>query len=801
VDDAQWLDRLSAQVLAFAARRLGAESVALLFTVRETPPELHGFPSLTLEGLQPEHAAALLDSTVGSVLDPQVRERIIAETRGNPLALLALPRGTWAHSLAGGYATPDGNALTGQIEESFRTEVSRLDDASQRLLVLAAAEPTGDPLVLRRAAATLDLEIPPHPWAALAHLIEFAPRVRFRHPLIRSAVYSTADPAERQAAHRALSKSTAAGDPDRRAWHLAQSVEVPDELIAAELERSADRARARGGSAAAGAFLTRASELSPDRAMRAQRALNAAETHFLSGDSPAALRLLATAEAGPLTDHERARVDLLKGQMTFYGERSPKAAGLLLAAARRLEPYDVGVARETYLEALLAAAYAGPGQRGVTAPDLAAAARRATAPSGTPRPIDLLLDGWATWLADGPASGTGAIGRAAQALLEESEPSRESRRWMWAGVAACMEAWDDERFPALAERQVELARGSGALILLGSMALLQLAAARILCGRLREAQTLLEEALRTCELTGSRKPYYAMLVLAGWRGQRTEIDQLQPEVINQTRLFGEDASLGMMEFGKALLHNGAGEYQLALTAAKAATQRAPYLYRSLVLMELLEAAVRTEHYRCAQDALTLINRWTQASPSTWARGVGACARALLADGNDADALYRTAIEALGSGNCTPYLGRARLLYGEWLRREGRRVEARQQLRAAHDLLVSIDLLGFAARAARELEATSETSRKRRAEARDELTPQERQIAELAAFGLSNREIGEKLFLSHRTVSSHLYRVFPKLRVTSRAQLGTALAGERPRVAAQPGAVLEAALPQTPSLRR
>src|SRR6266851_1829565 len=352
VDDAQWLDRASAQALAFVARRLLAEPVALVFATREPGEEFRGLPELLVGGLREGDARELLSSVIRGPLDERVRDRIVAETRGNPLALLELPWGV--------PGVPGVPGLPGRIEDSFRRRLDVLPAATQLLMLVAAAEPAGEPALVWRGAERLGIGAEAVAPAADAGLLVIGERVMFRHPLVRSAVYRAASPAERRAAHQALADATdPQADPDRRAWHRAQATPGPDEDVASELERSAGRAQARGGLAAAAAFLERAAALTLDPARRAERALAAAQAKYQAGAFDATLRLLATAEAEPPDQFRRAWADLLRGKIAFASSRGSDAPPLLLKAARQFEPLDPRLARESYLDALAAAIFAG----------------------------------------------------------------------------------------------------------------------------------------------------------------------------------------------------------------------------------------------------------------------------------------------------------------------------------------------------------------------------------------------------------------------------------------------------------
>src|SRR3954468_8169774 len=430
VDDAQWLDRASAQAPTFAARRVGAEAVALVFAVRaeREVPELAGLPEMTVEGLRHNDARALLKSVMAGPLDERIRDRIVAEAGGNPLALLELPRTATHADLAGGFALPAAVPVANLIEDSFQRRLADLPDETQQLMRVAAAEPLGEPLLVWRAAELLGLRADAAGPAATAGLLEFGARVRFRHPLVRSVVYTSSSPEARRSAHRALAEIVDPDlDPDRRAWHRAHASAGADEDVAAELERSAGRAQARGGLAAAAAFLEHATDLTPEPRPRARRALAAARGKYLAGAPEEALRLVGLARAGPLDQLDRAQADLLQGEVTFSMGRGDDAPPLLLDAARQLEPLDVPLARETYLEAFGAAMYAGRLGGGVRA--VAEAARAAPSP-GSPRAVDILLDGLALVVTDGYAAGAPALRRALVAFSDPGLPKEEGLRWL-----------------------------------------------------------------------------------------------------------------------------------------------------------------------------------------------------------------------------------------------------------------------------------------------------------------------------------------------------------------------------------
>jgi DNA-binding CsgD family transcriptional regulator len=780
VDDAQWLDRASAQALAFVARRLLAESVALVFAARESGEkhELTGLPELVVEGLRDADARALLSSVISGPLDERVRDRIVAETRGNPLALLELPRGLTPAELAGGFGLPDALALSGRIEESFRRRLAPLPPDTRRLLLVAAAEPVGEPALVWRAAERLGIRSEAAAPATAAGLLEFGARVRFRHPLVRSAVYRAASPNERRGVHRALADATDPEvDPDRRAWHLAHATSGPDDEVAAELERSAGRAQARGGLAAAAAFLEQAAGLTRSPARRGERALAAAQAKHQAGAFDAALGLLATAEAGPLDEIQRARVDLLRGQIAFASNRGGDAAPLLLKAAKQLEPLDVTLARETYLDALSAAMFAGrlaPGPGVLEVAEAARAARRAGSSPQAPRAPDLLLDGLALLITEGYPAGTPMLKRALSAFGSEDISREEGLRWLWLACRTALDLWDDESWYVLSTRQVQLARDAGALAVL-PIALESHVGVHLHAGELAAAAALVEEVGAVTEATGSRLAPYGAMLLAAWRGRKAEFSELMEATTKEVVPRGEGMGLAVMRWASALLYNGLGEYEDALAAAQEASA---YPHDSTwVLHELIEAAVRSGKVERAADVVQRLSEMTRASGTEWALGIEARSRALLSEGEAAESLHGEAIDWLGRTRVPVELARAHLLYGEWLRRERRRLDAREQLRTAHEMFTAMGMEAFARRAARELLATGETARRRSVETRGELTAQESQIARLARDGLSNPEIGARLFISPRTVEYHLGKVFGKLDISSRNQLDRVLSSD------------------------
>ncbi|MEW2352955.1 AAA family ATPase [Spirillospora sp. NPDC029432] len=780
VDDQQWLDGASAQVLAFVARRLGAESVGMVFAARALGDGLAGLAELAVGGLRVEDARALLESALSGPLDVRVRDQIIAEARGNPLALLELPRGLTAAELAGGFGLPGALRSAGDVEQIFRHRIDALPAESRRLLLLAAADPTGDPVLVARAAERLGVGGDAGAPVAEADLAEFGTRVRFRHPLVRSVAYWSRPAAQRQAAHGALAEVTdPERDGDRRAWHRAQAATGPDEEVAGELEHSAARARARGGLAAAAAFLERAAALTPDPVRRSGRALDAALAKFQAGAFEAAQQLLTVAEAGPLEEYALARVDLLRAHLTFVTSRGGDAPLLLVRAAGRLAPADPGLARETYLDALSATMFAGHlASPGGGALDVARAASTAPRPMDLPNSADHLLSGLAANFTDGYAAGVPPL-RQALASFGEGMSADEELRRLWLITEAALHLWDDERWEALSVRYVHLARTAGALSEL-PLALSTRAYMLLFTGDLATATSLTGEGRAVAEATGGNIAPYSAMALAAFRGSRAEALALVESTGRDVTRRGEGIGAAVATWAKAVLHNGLGEYPEAMAAARTALDHQQYPsmrypgVANWAAAEFIEAAVRSGENGAAADVCRWLTEMTGASGTGWAVGVEARSQALLAEGGAAEDLYRKALAHLGRTRVGTELARTHLLYGEWLRRLRRRGEARDQLRTAANMLETMGLEGFAERARRELLATGETARRRTVPATGELTAQEAQIARLARDGLSNPEIASRLFISARTVQYHLGKVFAKLGITSRTQLDRAL---------------------------
>jgi DNA-binding CsgD family transcriptional regulator len=775
IDDAQWLDRASGQALAFVARRLLAEPVALVFTTREPGEEYRGLPELLVGGLREGDAQELLSFVVRGPLDERVRDRIVAETRGNPLALLELPRGV--------PGVPGMPGVPGRIEDSFRRRLEVLPAATQLLMLIAAAEPAGEPMLVWRAAEKLGIGAEAVAPAADAGLLTIGERVTFRHPLVRSAVYRAASPPERRAAHQALASATdPQADPDRRAWHRAQGAPGPDEDVAAELERSASRAQARGGLAAAAAFLERAAALTLDPVRRAERALAAAQATYQAGDFDATVALLATAEAGPPDQLRRARADLLRGQIAFSSSRGSDVPPLLLKAARQFEPLDSRLARETYLDALAAATFADRLALGGGMREVADAARMAP-PPGLARGPDLLLDGLSLVIREGYPAGAPVLRRAVSAFRGTDVSREEGLRWLWLACRAALIVWDDASFDVLSGRQVTLARDAGAQSVL-PIAFNMRSTAHLYAGEFTEAASMVAQAESVTEATGSSIAPYGAVALAAFRGQEAQAVHLIQTVTDDAERRGEGRALSFIGWADAVLHNSLGRYEEALAAAQRVSEDSPAVqFAEWALVELVEAAVRSAVPERAAGAVQRLSGIARACGTDWVLGAEARSRALVSKGAAAENLYREAIDRFGRTRLRVDLGRAHLIYGEWLRRQRRRRDARDQLGRAYEIFDSAGAAAFAERARIELRATGGHTRQPTIQTPDTLTAQEALIARLAGDGASNPEIAAQLFISPATVAYHLRKVFTKLGISSRHQLAPALPARR--VAAPP----------------
>ena len=775
VDDAQWLDRASARALAFIARRLLAEKIALLFAARERGEAFERFPEVHVGPLGRGDARVLLEAVLPAPVDDRVLERIVAETRGNPLALVELPRGMTPSELAGGFGLPAAVPLSARIEEHFTRRLADVSVDARRLLLVAAADPTGDLALVSRAAELLGIPGSAVHTLASTDVLDLGTGVVFRHPLARSAVYRASTTDERHEVHRALAEATdPQTDPDRRAWHRAQATSMPDEDVAGELERSAARAQARGGFAAAGAFLERSSVLTLDPTRRVARRLAAAHAKQEAGAFDEALALALSAESGPADAVQRAELALIRARISFATERGSEAPGQLLSAAKGFEQFDARRAREIYLDALSAAMFAGRLAGPCGARDVAVAVRSLPEPATSPAPEDLLLDALALMITEGPGTGTVPLQEALRAFESGDVGADGRRRWRgWLAGRAAGYIWDYEGWDSFTMAQVRAARETGALAEL-PFALTTRVGVRLFGGDIDAAASLVAEANALAEATDGRiVPPYGVLTVAAFRGREDELERSLATTTEDFERRGEGMGLTLAWWATALLRNGLGRYEDAFTAAEQGSEDPHELwFAHFALVELIEAASRTDHSGSAAEAFEILAASTGASGTPWALGVEARSRALLTHGAQAETLYREAIDRLEPTRLRVDVARAHLLYGEWLRRERRRLDARDELRVAYDFFADRGMAAFAERARIELRATGEHARARTVDTVDQLTPQEGQVSRLAAEGHTNREIAAQLFISPSTVEYHLRKAFRKLDVKSRTQLAS-----------------------------
>ncbi len=780
IDDAQWLDQASAQTLEFVARRLRAEPVAMVFALRTTDDQtkLTALPQLPVGGLNDRDAADLLGSVLAGRLDAQVRDRLVAESHGNPLALLELPR----ELVSAGRTLRDdngpGTGLADRLEQGYLRKLDSLPIQARQLLVLSAADPVGDVDLVRRAGQRLGIGDEAISAAESTGLLELRHRVEFRHPLVRSAVYRAAVPEDRRTVHQALADVTdPVGDPDRQAWHRSRAVAGPDESVATALEQSADRALGRGGLTAAAAFLEAAATLTPENDRRAQRSLAAAQAKATAGTFDDALSLLAEAQAGPLDETESARVDLLQAQISLYSEGGNKGLPRLLAAAARLERLDPKLARETYLDAFAAAMFAGrlASGSGIGMRQVAEAMREIQLPAEAGK-ADLLLRGIAVLYTDGYAAAAPGLLDTVRAFGSDDLTMDESVRFAWLAACAATDLFDDLNWDVLTRRHLTAIREIGALSVL-PVALNSRIIYDLYSGDLAEAEALVAECAWVADVTGGQNTMlpYGEVCLSAIRGDAVRAEPGFRKLLDDVTPRGEGVGLNMIGWFQAVLFSGLGRHAEALTAARLAAASPLELGPpKWALAELVEAAVHTENTADANLAFEQLTSYTQASGTDAALGVEAGRRALLQSGRAAEECYREEAERLAHTTLHVERARAQLRYGEWLRRENRLAAARSELRSAFETFSAMGLDGFAERARQELAATGQTVRRRTVESTEILTAQETHIARLATEGLTNSEIGDALFLSARTVEWHLRKVYTKLGIQTRKDLRESL---------------------------
>jgi DNA-binding CsgD family transcriptional regulator len=776
VDDAQWLDLVSVEVLGFVARRLLADRVGMVFAVRDgerRTAALDGFSDLEVGALPDEAAAELLAASAGQPVEQRVSERIVAQTAGNPLALVEFGSELSAAEAAGIAPLAQPLRYSGRLEELYQARVRALPPDARLLVLLAAADQAGDPAVIWRAADVLGLDPELAALQAVDRLVSWEPSVRFRHPLMRSAAYYTATVAARRRAHEAL--AAAGRDPDRRAWHLAEAAPGPDEQVAAELEHSADRARAHGGWASRAVFMERAAELTPEPDGRARRLLEAAEARFEAGDASATRELLrrAAPQLGDLLARAKAR--RLDGLSRYAAGEFGAAVPVLLDAARMIEPQDATLARDTLLDAYVAEQFSG-----AYAADMVEALRVAQAMFGAgqpaAKPADLLLGGFAAMAEHRYAAGAPLL-HAAIAPLSGGDPPPDDivRRFLPMAMAASL-LYDDTAWHELEHRWVPELRRRGALAILVA-ALATLSYNQLTEGRFADAEATLAEGRELSAATGFRA-FLALFATAelsvlAWRGREADARALAGKLLGDFTAVGHGLGITRVRVALCVLEVGLGNYAEALRIVRAGGPG----QGAVSLVELVEAGGRSGDRDAPAAALAAFEPLAEAAGTQRALGQLALCRALLADDADTEPGYQLAIEHLRQSRDVPLLARSHLLYGEWLRRQRRRRDAREQLRTAWETFTGLGMSAFADRAHAELRATGETAGKRSAATQDALTPQEAQIARLASEGASNQEIAARLFISASTVEYHLGKVFRKLGITSRGRLARAL-GER-----------------------
>jgi len=779
VDDAQWLDSASAQALAFVARRLLADHVVLLFAAREPTQELRGLPELVIEGLPDDEARALLALAIGAPLDERVLEPIVAQARGNPLALIELPRGLSPHELATGFSTPAAVPIATRIEELFQQRLEHLGqdpNGTRKLLLLTALEPLGDVHRVWAAAEREGIGGEAADAAVDAGLLADAATLRFRHPLVRSATWRAATPQERRDAHAALAIVTDGDrDPDRRAWHLARAATDPDEAIAVDLERAAGRAQERGGVAAAAAFLELAAELTPDEVRRAERLLFAAGAHLLSGATARAQALVKQSLRHLKDPALRAVAMRIEGACLFAEGRGGDTPALLFEAGIALSASSPAMAREALMESMEAAMWAGRLTSATTMLDVARAAAAVPSDDNDSAP-SLLLSGYTKRFLETYPAAVGCWRKATEAFDSELEqmPVMQWHGMIWNATG---EMLDFAAHRAVAGRWVRLAKEHGALATL-PVALSGLGWCEMLAGRVQAAESLLVEALEISASTGAPAVPGANEILRlgimEWRGSDSA-GGLSEAVRAEAMGRGQGLGVSITEYARTICELGHGRYEEARGHALGVFEEDVLYFGTIGLGDAIEATVRSGDTETALAALARLTERAEATRTPWGLGLLARGRALLAEDERAEPLFEESISHLNRSGVTTEHARSRLLYGEWLRRRRRRRDARDQLRLAHDMCQAMGLDAFASRARIELEATGERARVRAPDTRDDLTPQERQIALLAAEGHTNAEIAAQLFISPHTVAYHLRKVFSKLDINSRSLLATVMA--------------------------
>ena len=774
VDDAHWLDPESAQVLGFVARRLYADRVGLIAGVGEpaAQPVFEQLPTITVDGLPDAEARELLCSVAGGALSAQAVDRILADTRNNPLALVELGTQYTADQLSGRAVQPEPLPLGQRLQEHFLRQVRSLPPDAQAFALLAAADPGGDRARLWHTAAQAGID----PEAASAEtaeagVLEFpGSSVRFRYPLLRSAVYHGANVVDRRQAHRTWSKES---HPNLRMWHLAAAAITPDEELAAELQHTAERAGTRGGYAARAALLRRAADLTPDDARRAEREVALAEARLMAGDPAGAQKILDGALPRLISVTARCRAQRLHGAICFAQGNAAEAARILASAAQAVAGDD-RMARDTMLMALQAAIWAGPAQTR----EIARAARAfPPVPFASASVADLLLDGYSARFTLGYQACVEPFRAAVAALLADDLDPAVGLRWFALGTAAAGSLWDDQAAFELSGRWEKMARAAGAFTTL-PVALVFHAVSESMAGHFREADTKWASMLEVLAMSSGPGVLGVNSrgsgLLFAYRGRLTEARATGLAQVRESAARGQGGPADIGRYIVALAGLLGGDYPAAMSYAQTVIDNDPAYTAEGALPELIEAAVRAGDYEAAATARKTLSERALAAGTPWALGLHARCEALLAEGADAEGYYLESISQLRRCRMAVDLARAHLLYGQWLRRAKRRRDARHELRTAHDMFAAMGADRFAEQAAAELRATGERARARTPETAVDLTPQETRVADLAAAGASDSEIAAQLFISPSTVDYHLRKVFRKLHVTSRTQLTSRL---------------------------
>jgi DNA-binding CsgD family transcriptional regulator len=777
IDDAQWLDPESLQALTFVARRLMADRTAMIFGFRGSSgisTAFAGIPSMEISGLEESAALQLLSLSVPSFLNSQVARRIVAETNGCPLALIELAEELSAGQWVGADPLLEPVPIGRRLEEHYYRRTSTLPAGARTFLLVAAAEPSGDRFLVRKVAADLGCGPDAESLVIREQLLTVEPQVLFRHPLIRSAVYSGADIQDRRAVHLALASAIdRATDPDRRARHLAAITSGPDPELADEFESAAHRARERGGFAAEASLLAQSAEFTEDPRLRSRRFIDSATAALDGGSVEQAGILLARARQRLIDPLILAEAQNIDGRLRI-ALLQPTAAQHLLSAARQFLPLDMDRARNSLLEAIVAYFVSQTMAVGTDSRELAEMALTSKRNSSEAGLADLLLESFGMLCGVGYAEAVEVLRRTARWLSAGPVSKEEVAAFYMFGIFLANELLDDRMYASWVERVEMEARESGALLALQYI-LICAAENQLRTGRFSAAESNFAEVAEITVAIGGPDIYTPLnAVLLAWRGDEQGTRSATTLLIEGANAIGSAGAAIVGYRALSILAMGAGRYREALQAAQESISLQTIGWLSEALPIVIEAASRCGEHHIAERALRELTDRAKSTATPWALGVLARCRALLADDMDAETLYEEAITNLEQTPLVVELAWTNLIYGEWLRRQNRRMEARTRLRAAHHTFESIGATGFAGRARAELLATGEHIRRRSVETRNELTDQELRIARLASEGATNPEIAGRLFLSASTIDYHLKKVYRKLGITSRRQLHTLL---------------------------